>query len=42
VVHTFRLGESGRYLESGLFEEGDRVTAPGLMWAAIAVSDIAP
>jgi Uma2 family endonuclease len=42
VVHTFRLGESGRYLESGLFKEGDRVAAPGLMWAAVAVSDLAP
>jgi Uma2 family endonuclease len=42
AVHTFRLGESGRYLESGLFKEGDRVSAPGLMWAAIDVSDLAP
>jgi len=42
VVHAFRLGESGRYLESGLFKEGDLVAPPGLMWAAIAVADLAP
>jgi Uma2 family endonuclease len=42
VVHTYRLGESGRYLESGLFKEGDQVAAPGLMWARIAVSDLVP
>ncbi|HEY2669267.1 MAG TPA: Uma2 family endonuclease [Rugosimonospora sp.] len=42
VVHTYRLGETGRYLESGLFKEGDQVAAPGLMWARLPVSDLMP
>jgi Uma2 family endonuclease len=42
VVHTYRLGETGRYLESGLFKEGDQVAAPGLMWARVPVSDLMP
>lgn len=42
VVHTYRLGETGRYLESGLFKEGDAVAAPGLVWARLAVSDLVP
>lgn len=41
VVHTCRLGESGRYLESGLFKEGDTVKAPGLPWAMVSVADLA-
>lgn len=41
VVHTYRLGVSGAYLESGVFKAGDRVAAPGLMWATVAVSDLA-
>lgn len=41
-VHTYRLGESGRYLESGLFTPGDTITAPGLPWAKIEVSDLEP
>lgn len=42
VVHTYRLGEAGRYLETGLFEQGDKVAAPGLTWAAIEVDTLAP
>ena len=42
AVHTYRLGESGRYLESGLFTPGDTVAAPGLPWAKIEVSDLEP
>ncbi len=42
VVHTYRLGETGVYLESGLFKEGDAVAAAGLPWAKIAVSDLTP
>jgi Uma2 family endonuclease len=42
VVHTYRLGETGRYLESGLFKEGDTVAAAGLGWARLAVSDLVP
>jgi Uma2 family endonuclease len=41
-VHTYRLGETGRYLESGLFTAGDTVAAPGLPWAKVAVADLAP
>ncbi len=41
-VHTYRLGEAGRYLETGLFTPGDKVLAPGLPWAAFAVDEIAP
>jgi hypothetical protein len=41
-VHTYRLGETRCYLESGLFTEGDTVAAPGLPWAKIAVADLAP
>lgn len=42
AVHTYRLGEAGRYLESGLFTEGDTVAAPGLPWAAVEVDTLAP
>jgi Uma2 family endonuclease len=37
VVHTYRLGETGPYLETGLFVPGDTVTAPGLPWAEVDV-----
>src|SRR6266536_3692834 len=41
-VHTYRLGETGRYLESGLFNAGDTVAAPGLPWAKVEVADLEP
>jgi hypothetical protein len=41
-VHTYRLGETGRYLESGLFTVGDTVAAPGLSWAKVEVADLEP
>ena len=42
AIHTYRLADSGRYLASGVFTEGDTVAAPGLPWAKLAVADIAP
>jgi Uma2 family endonuclease len=42
AVHTYRLGESGRYLESGLFTPGDTIAAAGLPWAKIDVADLEP
>jgi Uma2 family endonuclease len=42
AVHTYRLGETGRYLETGLFEPGDKVSAPGLPWADVEVDALAP
>lgn len=39
-VHTYQLGETGVYLETGSFQAGDVVTAPGLAWAKVAVSDL--
>jgi Uma2 family endonuclease len=42
AVHTYQLGETGVFLETGLFTDGDVMTAPGLAWAKIAVSDLAP
>jgi hypothetical protein len=39
-VHTYRLGETGAYLESGLFANGDVISAPGLPWAKITVADL--
>jgi Uma2 family endonuclease len=41
TVHTYRLGETG-FLETGLFVEGDTMNVPGLPWAQIKVSDLAP
>ena len=41
-VHTFRLGEAGAYLETGLFRSGDRVDDPTLTWASFAVDDLLP
>jgi Uma2 family endonuclease len=41
-VHTYRLGETGRYLETGLFTVGDTVVAAGLPWAKIQVADLEP
>jgi Uma2 family endonuclease len=42
VLHTYQLGESGRYLETGLFVSGDVTAIPGLPWAKIAVTDLEP
>lgn len=41
-VHTYQLGETGVYLETGSFGAGDTVVAPGLAWAKVAVSDLIP
>jgi hypothetical protein len=42
AVHTYRLGETGSYLETGLFVPGDTITAPGLPWARVEVAAIEP
>lgn len=42
AVHTYRLADSGSYLRSGLFTEGDTVAAPGLSWAKMAVTELTP
>jgi Uma2 family endonuclease len=42
TVHTFRLGETGHYLETGLFTAGDAIKAPGFPWATVDVSRLAP
>jgi len=42
VVHTYRRGESGQYLETGLFGEGDEAWVPGLPWARVMVSALSP
>ncbi|HEX6684290.1 MAG TPA: Uma2 family endonuclease [Candidatus Limnocylindrales bacterium] len=42
TIHTYQLGETGVYLETGAFEPGDTVAAPGLAWAKVAVSDLVP
>jgi Uma2 family endonuclease len=39
-VHTYRLGESSEYLETGLFREGDLVLDPTLRWASFEVDDL--
>lgn len=39
-VHTYRLGESGRYVETGLFTAGDRVSDPTLRWATFDVDEL--
>jgi len=41
-VHTYRLGESSVYLETGLFREGDQVADPTLRWATFEVNDLLP
>jgi Uma2 family endonuclease len=41
-VHTYRLGETGRYLESGRFTPGDTIAAAGLPWAKVEVGDLEP
>jgi Uma2 family endonuclease len=40
-VHTYRLGESSHYLETGIFRSGDRVTDPTLRWAQFDLDEIA-
>lgn len=42
ALHTYQLGETGQYLETGIFREGDTTAVPGLPWAKIAVSDLNP
>jgi Uma2 family endonuclease len=42
VVHTYRLGETGRYLQTGIFNDDDTIAAPGLAWAKIAVAELKP
>lgn len=42
AIHTFQLGPEGTYAFTGKFVEGDTITAPGLPWARIQVSDLAP
>jgi Uma2 family endonuclease len=42
AVHTYRLGETGSYLETGLFTSGDTTAAPGLPWAKVEVAEIEP
>jgi Uma2 family endonuclease len=41
TVHTYRLGESSFFLETGLFREGDLVLDPTLRWATFEVSTLA-
>ncbi len=40
AVHTYRLGDSSHYLETGLFRSGDRVADPTLRWAGFEVDDL--
>lgn len=42
AVHTYRLGETGSYLETGLFTPGDTTAAPGLPWARVEVATLEP
>jgi Uma2 family endonuclease len=42
AVHTYRLGETGSYLETGLFTPGDTTAAPGLPWATIEMDALEP
>ena len=39
-VHTYRLGEHGSYVETGMFQRGDRLSDPTLQWAAFEVDDL--
>jgi len=41
-VHTSRLGETGGYVETGLFRQGDRISDPTLRWASFDVGDLLP
>jgi Uma2 family endonuclease len=40
TVHTYRLGESSYYLETGIFRPGDRVSDPTLRWATFDVNEL--
>jgi Uma2 family endonuclease len=40
VVHTYRLGDEGTYVQTGIFKSGDVVNAPGLTWAQVPVEDL--
>lgn len=40
VVHTFRLGDRGIYVPTGVYTRGDVLAAPGLTWAKVAVTDL--
>jgi Uma2 family endonuclease len=40
AVHTYRLGESSHYLETGIFRPGDRVSDPTLRWAEFDVDEL--
>jgi Uma2 family endonuclease len=40
TVHTYRLGESSHYLETGIFRPGDRVSDPTLRWAEFEVDEL--
>jgi Uma2 family endonuclease len=42
AVHTYRLADSGSYVASGVFTEGDTISAPGLPWAKIGISNLTP
>lgn len=42
VVHTYQLDTAGHYRLTGIFEEGERIAAPGLDWADIPVADLRP
>jgi len=42
AVHTYRLGESSHYLETGVFRPGDRVSDPTLRWATFDVDTLVP
>jgi Uma2 family endonuclease len=42
AVHTYRLADTGSYVASGVFTEGDTVAAPGLPWAKIQVTELSP
>jgi Uma2 family endonuclease len=41
TVHTYRLGESSHYLETGIFRRGDRVSDPTLRWAEFDLDQLA-
>ena len=40
TMHTYRLGESSHYLETGIFRPGDRVSDPTLRWAGFDVDEL--
>jgi Uma2 family endonuclease len=42
AVHTYQLDAAGQYRLTGVFEEGERITAAGLDWIDIAVDDLRP